>query len=217
MSICLLFDNDGTLVDSERLSSIAYVRLFSNYDVALDADELVTKYKGMQLAKIIEDIADEHNVIVSDNFIPQYRSIVADLFEQELKPIDGIHEALEQLPYPKAVVSSGPPEKIEQTLRICNLTDYFGKNIFSSYDLGSWKPEPAIYLHAAKNMGYSPENCYAIEDSMAGLAAGSRAGMKTFFYNVHNEESPCESITSFTSMHDFPILIKNYQTEQILV
>jgi len=207
MSICLLFDNDGTLVDSERLSSIAYVRLFSNYDVALDADELVTKYKGMQLAKIIEDIADEHNVIVSDNFIPQYRSIVADLFEQELKPIDGIHEALEQLPYPKAVVSSGPPEKIEQTLRICNLTDYFGKNIFSSYDLGSWKPDPEIYLHAAKTMAYSPENCYVIEDSMAGLAAGSRAGMKTFFYNIHNETSPCETITNFSCMRELPKLI----------
>jgi len=209
MSICLLFDNDGTLVDSERLSCVAYVRLFSTYGVNLDADELEIRFKGNKLNDILKALSSEHHITLRNDFVQQYRTLIAELFEQELKPIDGIHATLEQLSYPKAIVSGGPPEKIKQALNICNLTHFFDENIFSSYDINSWKPEPAIYLHAAQTMQYLPSNCYVIEDSMAGLAAGSRAGMKTFFYNTKNIEPPCETITSFSNMLDLPKLINN--------
>jgi len=153
MSICLLFDNDGTLVDSEYLSNLGFVKMFSPYGVSLDAHELVTRFKGNKINFVIDTIAEENNIKLDSDFIDKYRETVAELFEDQLKPIEGIHAALDQLDFPMAVVSSGPPNKIKQALRLCELGDYFGDNIFSCYDIGIWKPEPAIYLHAAKTMG----------------------------------------------------------------
>jgi len=208
MNQCLLFDNDGTLVDSERLCNIGLVVKFKEYGIALDADELVVRFRGCKLAKILDVLSNEFEVDLADDFVGSYRSIVADLFETELKPIEHIEEALKNLNQPMAVVSSGPVDKIQQALRVCGLTRYFGENIYSSYDVGIWKPDPGIYLHAAKGMGFPAENCVVIDDGQMGVEAGYRAGMRTLFYNRFNE--PCEfsSVVSFHSMKELPGLIR---------
>lgn len=207
MSHCLLFDCDGTLVDSERLCNIGLVVKFREYGIELDADQLVIRFRGWKLAKILELLAQEFQLTLSEDFVDSYRAIVTDLFESELKPIEHIEEALKNLAQPKAVVSSGPAHKIQQALRVCGLTAYFGANIYSSYDIKIWKPDPAIYQFAAKDMGFSAEDCIVIDDSPVGVEAGYRAGMKTLFYNRFNEVCEFDSVVSFCTMKDLPQLI----------
>lgn len=207
MSACLLFDCDGTLVDSERLSNIALVRKFQEVGINLDADELVIRFRGWKLAKVLEALEVEHRVVLTEDFVPSYRAIVSELFETELKPIEGVENALIDLPRPKAVVSSGPQHKIKQALRVCGLSKYFGENIYSSYDVGIWKPDPEIYRHAAAGMGYSPEQCSVIDDGPVGVEAGYLAGMKTYFYNRFNESCAFPDVVSFESMHSLPGLV----------
>ncbi|MEH6445040.1 MAG: HAD-IA family hydrolase, partial [Oceanospirillaceae bacterium] len=164
MKKCLLFDCDGTLVDSERLCNIGMVIKFREKGIELDADELVVRFRGWKLAKIISALEAEFDIHLPENFVHQYRAIVTDLFETELKPIEYIEESLKNLDYPMAVVSSGPVQKIQQALRICGLADYFGRNIYSSYEIGVWKPDPEIYIYAGKDMGFPVENCVVIDD-----------------------------------------------------
>lgn len=83
------------------------------------------------------------------------------------------------------VASSGPREKIKHALAICQLLKYFDPYIYSSYDIGSWKPEPKIFLHAANSFSMPPEKCILVEDSELGVEAANRANMKSVFFNPH--------------------------------
>ena len=207
MSQCLLFDCDGTLVDSERLCNIGLVMKFREYDVELDADELVKRFRGWKLANILKELEQEFELKLLEGFVDSYRAIVTDLFETDLKPIEHIKDVLKNLDQPQAVVSSGPVHKIKQALRVCGLTKYFGTNIYSSYEVRIWKPDPGIYLYAAKELGFSPEDCVVIDDGPVGVEAGFKAGMKTLFYNRFNESCEFESVVSFSTMKELPQLI----------
>lgn len=208
MTECLLFDCDGTLVDSERLCHVALARQFREHGIELDVDELVVRFRGWQLAKILASLSAEYRLTLSEDFIPSYRAVVARLFEAELKPVEGVHFALDNLDQPKAVVSSGPAHKIEQALRLCGLEKYFGGNIYSSYDVGIWKPNPGIYRHAAAAMGFSVAACSAVDDSAAGVEAACNAGMQAFFYNPLEEACAFPAAISFRSMWTLPGLIR---------
>lgn len=211
MTNCLLFDCDGTLVDSERLCNVGLVVSFKELGVTLDADELVLRFRGWKLAKILELLQGEHSVVLPDGFIAAYRERVSELFENELKPVQDIENALDQLDYPKAVVSSGPREKIEQALRVCKLSKYFQRNIYSSYEIGAWKPDPRVYEFAARNMGYHPTQCSVIDDGLVGVEAGVKAGMRTYFYNTHHDQCDWPGVVSFKSMAELPKLIAQHQ------
>lgn len=209
MNKCLLFDCDGTLVDSERLGNVGLVIKFKELGVELDADVLVTQFRGWQLAKILEKLCAEHGVVLPDDFVDTYRKIVAELFETQLVPIAGILSTLEKLPYPKAVVSNGPVHKIKQALRVCNLSQYFGANIYSAYEVGIWKPDPGLYQYAATDMGFAAHECIVIDDGPVGVEAGIKAGMKTLFYNRFDEPCYSPSVLSFDSMSQLPDIISS--------
>jgi len=95
-------------------------------------------------------------------------------------------------------------EKIRQSLKLTGLDIFFDNNIFSLYDVQSWKPEPGLFIHAAQAMGYSPSDCIVIEDSEVGLAAAEAAGMHAVLYNPFGER---ESVHELRSMSDLPELI----------
>jgi HAD superfamily hydrolase (TIGR01509 family) len=211
MSKCVLFDCDGTLVDSEGLCNKGLAIQFGELGVQLDPEELVVRFRGRKLETTLAMLRDEHQVELPDTFIRDYRRVVGELFESELRPVEGIEAVLQDLHQPMAVVSSGPVHKIQQALRVCGLTDYFGNNVYSSYEVGIWKPDPGIYLHAAGDMGFSARDCVVIEDSMAGVEAGLSAGIRTLFYNKFNEPCLFDKAICFSSMTELSALIANHE------
>ncbi|WP_240532389.1 HAD-IA family hydrolase [Moritella marina] len=209
MEQCLLFDCDGTLVDSEKLCNLGIVIKFDELGIKLDAEQLMMKYRGWELAAVFEQLSAEFGVTLPSDFVAEYRSVVAGLFDSELQPIAGIKAALDLLPGPKAVVSNGPADKIKQALALCGLTHYFGSNIYSAYDIGIWKPDPAIYTFAAKDMGFDSKDCIVIEDGLVGVEAGYKAGMQTLFYNRFNQTCAFPSVITFNTMDELPELINS--------
>ena len=205
---CLLFDNDGTLVDSEYLCNLGIAQQFALLDVELNVEELIRCYRGGKMSQVLDAIASRHQVSLPDSFLPEYRRRIAALFDAHLKPVEGIPSVLKQLPQTKAVVSNGPREKIEHALSLCKLTGFFDDNIYSAYDVGVYKPDPQLYLHVAKKLGVSPQQCVVVEDSLPGVTAGSRAGMTTLFYNVHQEQTNLPHVISFDDMYRLPQLIE---------
>jgi len=177
---CVIFDLDGTLVDSEPICNRALVELLP--DLGVNINELVVRYRGQKLARILSDVEQRLRRSLPTNFEIHYRERVATLFELELMPMPGAADMLAGLEIPFCIASSGPLAKIRQALAVTQLAPFFGERIFSSYDVGSWKPEPGVLLHAAEVMGFSPAACAVIEDSQTGIAAAQAAGMQVVCY-----------------------------------
>ena len=178
----VIFDCDGTLVDSERLGNLALQQQLAQFDIHYGVDELLEKFRGGKLASIIASLEQECRVVFPITFEAEYRAKMNALFDEHLKPNDGVKEMLESLSIPCCIASSAPKAKIDRALEITGLTDYFGDNIFSSYDVGSWKPDPQLFLHAAQQMKSDPKDCCVVEDSVIGLQAAKSAQMKSIYY-----------------------------------
>jgi HAD superfamily hydrolase (TIGR01509 family) len=206
---CIIFDCDGTLVDSEHLCNLALEQLLTEFGIVETVEALLSRYRGHKLANILKDVEDRHRVSLNSRFVPRYRDLVAQLFLDKLEPIEGVIDALESIQLPKCVASSGPMEKIRQALQVTNLANYFRDNIFSSYDIQSWKPEPDLFLWAANAMGVASSKCAVIEDSLVGIEAAKRAGMIPFLYSPSQQSTYNVSIShiTFGDMKLLPALI----------
>lgn len=179
----IIFDCDGVLVDSEPLASDALVSCLAERGLRLDQfDELEHRFKGRKMAQCLEMVEKLLDLTLPAEFEDEVRKRTADNFRRELRPIPGIMDALRALRVPYCVASSGPLEKIHLSLSLTDLLPYFEGRIFSAYDVGRWKPDPHLFLHAAEVMGFAPDVCAVVEDSVAGVQAARAAGMHAYGY-----------------------------------
>ncbi|MDD4913061.1 MAG: HAD-IA family hydrolase [Sideroxydans sp.] len=208
--ICVIFDLDGTLVDSEGLCNQAFLDLLPQLNDTVES--LAQRYRGKKLAPILADLESRLYQKLPDAFEQHYRQRVAKLFSRELKPMPGVLEMLETTNFPKCIASSGPLLKIRQALQVSGIAHYFGDSIFSSYEVGSWKPEPGLFQYAANAMGFMPSQCMVVEDSEVGIEAASAAGMKAFRYVRNGEKSPCRigDEVPFDNMLQLPRLLAQF-------
>lgn len=179
-TLAVVFDCDGTLVDSETLGHEVLCRCIANFGMSLSIEESMRRFKGGKMADCIAELEADVGHKLPDDFVASYRRQCAETFEARLVPIEGAYELLDKLELPYCIASSGPREKIDLNLRVTGLARFFGDRIFSAYDIDAWKPDPALFLHAAKQMGVRPERCAVVEDSVHGYEAGVSAGMRVF-------------------------------------
>ncbi len=201
---CVIFDCDGTLVDSEGLSCMALQQQLLIEGVDENAAELVEQYRGMKLSAILRHLEIKHRITLREGFVRDYRSRVSVLFPNQLKPCLGVVETLSKLELAMCVASSGPMKKIRQALSVTALSRYFGDRIYSSYDIASWKPEPDIFLYAANNMGFDVHECMVVEDSAVGVQAAKSAGMTAVYCGAHSIDIQGEEhqISHMSQLHD---------------
>ena len=178
----VIFDCDGTLVDSETLTNEVLVGLAREHGVELSLAEALAEFAGGKMADVVAALEGRRGVPLPDAFVPDFRERMTAAFRKRLRPIDGATELLEALRLPCSVASSGPREKIELSLSLTGLRRFFDDRIFSAYEVGSWKPEPGLFLHAAKAQGVPPPRCAVVEDSLPGVHAGVAAGMQVFAF-----------------------------------
>lgn len=202
--LCVIFDLDGTLVDSERLCNQAFLDLLPQLDDTVES--LVARNRGRKLALILADIENRLSAPLHSDFEVRYRTRVSELFDLQLEPNPGVRAILGSISFPFCVASSGPTAKIRQALRVSGLLSFFGDNIFSSYEIGSWKPDPGLFLHAAKIMGFAPARCVVVEDSEVGVQAAIAAGMRSLQYTPHSSET---DHGTFSDMATLPHLLND--------
>ncbi len=177
---CIIFDCDGILVDSEAISAKIFKEMAAELGFEIDFETVLEQITGTSMKENLKFFSENIKGELPAEFETDFRKRSYEAFKTDLKPIKGIHDLLEKISIPVGVASSGPIEKIKLNLTTTNLIDYFGNNIFSCYEIGSWKPEPDIYLHAAKLMGFKPGECAVIEDSLVGVQAAKEGGFDVF-------------------------------------
>jgi HAD superfamily hydrolase (TIGR01509 family) len=210
MTDLVIFDCDGVLVDSESIASAALARMGMLQGAQIEHDEALMLFRGSKMAKCIGEIERRAGKRMPDSFEADVRVAMAAAFATELKAIEGIHDALAQIAIPVCVASNGPMFKMMQTLELTGLMEHFRGRIFSAYDVGAWKPDPGLFLHAAQALGAEPSRCVVVEDSLPGIRAAKAAGIPVLGFTGGDPESAlhgeCEML--FHSMSELPDLLQ---------
>lgn len=207
---CIIFDCDGVLVDTETIMISVLLQMADISETEMSIDEAVKEFSGRQILETIQMLEDRVGMPLSEDFEEKFRQRAYDEFRKGVKPIEGVENILGSLQIPYCVASSGPREKIELNLGLTGLLRFFdATRIFSSYEIKSWKPDPGIFLYAAKSMGFKPSQCVVVEDSLAGVEAGIQGGFNVFaFANDHNaEELKSKGAMIFRKMDELPSLL----------
>lgn len=179
----IIFDCDGTLVDSEPLSNATVGEMMREVGLDISNEVVLEQFRGTSFVKITEFIEKTIGKPLDFDFEAQFRERSEKVFRAELKTIPGASNFISKLDVDICVASNGPTKKMLITLEVTDLLPYFSKgNMFSAYDIQKWKPEPDLYLHAAKIMGKTAEKCLVIEDTMPGAMGARNAGMDVLVY-----------------------------------
>ncbi|MGZ8219422.1 HAD-IA family hydrolase [Methylomagnum sp.] len=176
----IIFDCDGTLVDSEVLGNRVLVECINELGLDYTLEEALAQFTGRKMGDTLALVEQRLGRRLPDDFLPELRQRMAVAFEAELRPIAGVEALLRELRVPFCVASNGPSDKMAVSLRATGLLPYFEGRIVSAYDIGSWKPEPGLFLHAADVLDVRPERCAVVEDSLLGVRGGVAAGMTVF-------------------------------------
>lgn len=185
----VIFDLDGTLVDSMWMWQDIDREFLSNYNIELPED-LQDKLEGMsfdetanyfkqrfQLTETMEEIQDIWNTMAWNKYATQV----------PLK--EGVFEFLNYLKenhIPCGIASSNSKELIELVVNKYNISSYF-KTIRNSNEVSKGKPSPDIYLLVAKELGVNPKRCLVFEDVVQGVQGGKNANMQVC--NVYDKHS----------------------------
>jgi HAD superfamily hydrolase (TIGR01509 family) len=207
---CIIFDCDGVLVDSEPLSNQVMVDMANDLGAGIDLEYAYKHFKGNSFKNCRYQIEKLINSHTPQDFESEYRRCSFEKFKNEIQPIKGIKDVLQNLDIPFCVASSGPENKIELNLELTGLLPYFENRIFSCYKVQKWKPDPAVFLWAADTMGYTPNECLVIEDSPIGVQGALNGGFDVFGYTAHDykDELQINATKTFSDMIMLPTLMK---------
>jgi len=210
---CIIFDCDGVLVDSEAISARVFQDMILELGTEIGFESVLEQITGTSMKENLQFISEIINGELPADFETDFRKRSYEAFKTDLKPVNGIADLLKKIKIPVGVASSGPVEKIRLNLTTTSLIHFFGENIFSSYEIGSWKPEPEIYLHSAKKMDFKPEECAVIEDSLPGIQAAKAGGFDVFGFATEKNKTTFEEsgATVFFNVDELEHLLKlNY-------
>jgi HAD superfamily hydrolase (TIGR01509 family) len=205
----VIFDCDGVLVDSERLAVRTEVEILGSLGWPMTEAEVIDRFVGRSAAYMQGEI--EQHLGRPIDWESEYLQKTQQVFRQELRPVDGIFEALEGIDAAVCVASSGTHEAIRFSLGLTGLLERFEGTIFSAEDVEHGKPAPDLFLLAAKTMGHKPPRCAVIEDSVSGVTAGLAADMTVFAYTgsvTRPEQFPAATHVIFDDMAQLPEMLR---------
>jgi len=209
----IIFDCDGVLVDSERLSLRVDSLFLERLGWPMGEAEIIERFVGRSDADMRAEIEERTGRPIPADIDREFDRVYRDTFEAELKPVDGIVEALDEIVatgVPICVASSGGHAKIRRSLELTGLTSYFDDRIFSAADVAHGKPAPDLFLHAASRMGAAPSRSAVVEDSAFGVDAALAAGMQAFAYAggvTTADRLSRPGVVVFDDMHRLPGLL----------
>jgi HAD superfamily hydrolase (TIGR01509 family) len=178
----IIFDCDGVLVDSEPIAVRIDVEMLAEVGVSMSEAEVIERYVGRSPEVILAETEARLGRRVPEGWFERGEARIREAYQTELRPVDGIVEALDAIEVPVCVASSSGHDNLRYKLELTGLYERFAGHIFSATEVANGKPAPDLFLHAASRMGVEPADCAVVEDSRYGVQAARAAGMDVFGY-----------------------------------
>lgn len=173
----IIFDCDGVLVDSEVISANVLIDALASIGVVVDFAHVQAHFLGRSWVTVAAEIRSTHGYLPGNDFEEMYRSELLKRFERELVPTQGVVTLLQALTVGACVATSSTPKRVNRSLELTGLSEFFGADVFTASEVERGKPAPDLFLHTASRMQVALSQCLVIEDSVPGIQAAINAGM----------------------------------------
>jgi HAD superfamily hydrolase (TIGR01509 family) len=206
----IIFDCDGVLVDSERISNGVLARALTKEGTETTLAEARRDYQGLLLEDVVLRAQARAGRTLPDGWLAGYERDRERAFRRELEAVPGAGEAVRAVKaagVEVCVASQGKLEKTRLSLELTGLLDLFEEGaLFSAESVPRGKPHPDLFLHAAASMGVSAADCVVVEDTPSGVTAAVAAGMRVHGYAADGDEAALRAAGAeiLWSLRDLP-------------
>ena len=179
----VIFDCDGVLVDTERLTVVVEARMLTELGWPNAPSDVVRRFLGRTTEAMLAEVEQHLGPEKTRMFDERSTVEIHEAFERELIAVPGVESVIQALAArgtATCVASSGSHAKMRRTLGLTGLDRRFDGNIFSASEVEHGKPAPDLFLYAAQQMRTPPGRCAVIEDSVYGVMAAVSAGMTVY-------------------------------------
>ncbi len=193
----VLFDMDGLMVDTESLSTEAFINSAKAQGYNMTKEETL-KVLGFTKASIYQfwiDYFQGTNVdgkkLVDDHY-KYIENVLYTVGPEKMPYVEELLKYLKENNYKVAVASSSDTADIKNNLEKTKLEKYIDE-IASGAEVENGKPAPDVFLLAAKRLGVDAKDCLILEDSKAGVKAGKASGATVFMVpDMFTVDKECE-------------------------
>jgi HAD superfamily hydrolase (TIGR01509 family) len=184
----VIFDCDGVLIDSEKISMAVDMALLAQNGIHLTEAEMYLRFVGPTFEDMVAELEREYKTTLPPDLSARKDGMMLELYRRDLKPVPGVIPMLRKLALPKSIGTNGPRDRALEALRITGLAPFFGDRLTTYEDVKNPKPAPDVYQLAAQRAGLTPAHCLVVEDSVTGATAALAAGCKVIgFTGVAHE------------------------------
>jgi beta-phosphoglucomutase len=206
-NFAILFDMDGVIIDSNPFHKIALKAFCKQHGHDLTDEQLRLKIYGRTNKDWIPNLFGGN---LSAEKIAQYgeekEAMFREIYKDDVKPVTGLMQFLDTMMaqhVPMAIATSAPRSNVDFTLEHTHTEKYF-KAILDEAFVTRGKPDPEIYLKTAAALGFNPQDCVVIEDSLSGVEAGKAAGCKVI--GITTTHTPEELSNTDMVIADFMLI-----------
>lgn len=194
-NICVLFDMDGVLLDTEVQYNVIWKHIGDKYNSGIANFENVIK--GTTLPNILEKYFSHLSENERNSLIKELYDFEHNMdYKREIKGAFKFIDELKKKGIKVGMVTSSNDDKLASVYIQNDIRKIFD-TIVSANRITKGKPDPMCFLLAAEDLGCKPENCFVFEDSLAGIEAGKRANMKVIALSTTHPEDILREKTSF--------------------
>ena len=213
--LALLFDLDGTVVDTDVLHLAAFNEILAPYDRTLDSDgyrmHVMGRPNNQIMSNLLPHVPNDH-IGLAERKEALFRASLPG----SLTPIAGILALLDWArdnDAGVAVVTNAPRENADAMLAACGLTGRFEAVVIGD-ECARPKPDPMPYQEAMRALGVTPSRSIAFEDSPSGLRAARASGARVFGLRTGLEDAELQQAGAHQCIQDFtdPAIISCLQT-----
>jgi HAD superfamily hydrolase (TIGR01509 family) len=218
MKNLIIFDCDGTLVDSEHLYNSITAELLNELGYSEYTTEMcLDLFAGQSWTTIRKTLEERHDEPLPDDLIPRYIRIAEEKMHHDFGPTPHAEDTLEKLNgnHKLCVASNGERGNVIKSLTVTNLIRFFEEDrIFTKIQVPAPKPAPDLFLFTCDQMQHDPAHSLIIEDSVPGVRGAKAANIKVLGYvgASHAPEKQAAKLKEAGADHiiDTLIHIENY-------
>jgi HAD superfamily hydrolase (TIGR01509 family) len=204
MLTAILFDLDGTIVNTDPIHYQAWRQMLWKYNIEIDETFYKSRISGRLNPEIVKDILPELSSAAGREFADKKEALFREL-ASHLQPLNGFAELIawtEVHQLKRALVTNAPRLNAEFMLEVLGITDSFHQIVLAD-DCVAGKPDPAPYQVALSKLGIPAEKAIALEDSPSGIRAAVGAGIRTIGIASTHDPNVLLEVGSFMAIPDF--------------